>query len=78
MPFVLLLFNVHSPPTYHAPPPLFFCTLPCAASQAGDRWQQSWDGLKAHDPQVWAPLGFNADGSIRPLRWLQNFSIDVI
>ena len=30
---------------------------------AGDRWEQSWDGLKGHDPQLWAPIVFNEDGS---------------
>lgn len=45
---------------------------------AGDRWEQSWDGTKAHDPQTWVPLVFNADGSIQPLRWLDNFTVDII
>ena len=45
---------------------------------AGDRWQQSWDGTKAHDPQLWVPLEFNADGSIQPLRWLDNFTLDIV
>ena len=44
----------------------------------GDRWQQSWDGTKAHDPQTWIPLVFNDDGSIQPARWLDNFTMDVI
>ena len=30
---------------------------------AGDRWEQSWDGLKGHDPQLWVPIVFNDDGS---------------
>jgi hypothetical protein len=34
----------------------------------GDRWQQSWDGTKGHDdPQFWAPLFFDADGTIQPI-----------
>jgi len=45
---------------------------------AGDRWQQSWDGTKAHDPQLWVPIVFNADNSIAPLRWLDNFSLPIV
>jgi hypothetical protein len=45
---------------------------------AGDRWQQSWDGTKAHDPQLWVPLQFDADSSIQPLRWLDNFSLAIV
>jgi len=45
---------------------------------AGDRWQQSWDGLKSHDPQLWAPITFNADGSIAPLRWIDNFTLPIV
>jgi hypothetical protein len=45
---------------------------------AGDRWQQSWDGRKGHDPQLWVPLVFNADNSVAPLRWLDNFSLPIV
>lgn len=45
---------------------------------AGDRWEQSWDGTKGHDPQLWVPIVFNDDNSIAPLRWLDNFTIDII
>ena len=45
---------------------------------AGDRWEQSWDGTKGHDPQTWVPLVFNADGSVQPLRWLDNFTVDIV
>ena len=45
---------------------------------AGDRWQQSPDGLKAHDPQLWAPLVFNADKSLAPLRWVDNFTLAIV
>jgi hypothetical protein len=45
---------------------------------AGDRWEQSWDGTKAHDPQLWAPVVFNADASIAPLRWVDNFTLDIV
>ena len=45
---------------------------------AGDRWQQSPDGLKGHDPQLWVPLVFNADNSVAPLRWLDNFTLDIV
>lgn len=45
---------------------------------AGDRWQQAPDGLKAHDPQLWVPIEFNADNSIAPLRFLDNFSLPIV
>ena len=46
---------------------------------AGDRWQQSWDGLKGHDPQTWVPLVFDeTTGAIAPLRWLDNFTVDIV
>lgn len=43
----------------------------------GDRWQQSWDGTKGHDPQTWVPLEFDAAGNVLPLRWLDSFSTDI-
>ena len=33
----------------------------------GDRWRSNDDGIKGHDLQVWTPLYFNPDGSIRSL-----------
>lgn len=45
---------------------------------AGDRWQQSWDGTKGHDPQYWMPIPFTANGSISTMSWIDNFTIDVI
>jgi len=44
----------------------------------GDRWQQSPDGLKGHDPQYWTLLEFNADGSIRDVNWVDTWELDVI
>lgn len=44
----------------------------------GDRWQQSPDGLKGHDPQFVVPLTFNADGTIAKVQWVDSFTIDVI
>lgn len=43
----------------------------------GDRWQQSPDGLKGHEPQAWLPLTFNADGTLAPLQWVDSFQADV-
>ena len=31
---------------------------------AGDRWGQSPDGLKGHEPQFWAPIAFGNDGRV--------------
>jgi len=40
---------------------------------SGERWQQSPDGQKEHDPQAWVPLAFHATGVLAPLsntaRW---------
>ena len=44
----------------------------------GDRWQQSPDGLKGHDPQTWLPLAFDDDGALRPIEWLDSFTLDVV
>lgn len=44
----------------------------------GDRWQQSWDGLKGHDPQFWAPLAFDAAGVVQEMAWVDAFTIDVV
>lgn len=36
---------------------------------AGDRWGQSPDGLKGHEPQFWAPVVFDGNGRVlRELR----------
>lgn len=45
---------------------------------AGDRWQQSWDGTKAHDPQLWVPVVFETNGSVAPLRFLDNFTLPIV
>lgn len=31
---------------------------------AGDRWGQSPDGIKGHEPQFWAPVAFDNDGRV--------------
>ena len=41
----------------------------------GDRWMQAPDGKKAHEPQFWAPLSFEADGTLQPLKWVYSFQI---
>jgi hypothetical protein len=44
----------------------------------GDRWMQSKDGEKAHEPQFWAPLKFDTDGKLQPLLWVDSFTVDVL
>ena len=44
---------------------------------AADRWRHAPDGLHGHDPQVWLPLSFRADGSIGDLQWRDNFTLDL-
>jgi hypothetical protein len=43
----------------------------------GDRWQQSPDGLKGHDPQYWMPLQFDSEGNLSNFTWLNSFEMDV-
>ena len=45
----------------------------------GDRWGQSPDGIKGHEPQYVFPITFNADGSIPHFTWQDKvqFSIEV-
>lgn len=44
----------------------------------GDRWGSRLDGIKGHDFQFWSePLRFRADGSIEPLRWVNEWSYEL-
>jgi len=43
----------------------------------GDRWGQSPDGLKGHEPQYVFPLSFNADGSVAHFTWNDTVSFDI-
>jgi len=39
----------------------------------GNRWGQSPDGVKGHEPQAWLPLEFDAAGAVQPLQWLDEW-----
>ena len=41
---------------------------------SGERWQQSPDGRKEHDPQAWVPIEFGADDIMQPLSFVQSWS----
>ena len=43
----------------------------------GDRWQQSPDNTKAHDPTAMALIHFDDGGVAQPLEWLDSFNITV-
>ena len=43
----------------------------------GDRWQQSPDRMYDQQPQTWLPLVFDESGTILPLKWVDNFTLDV-
>jgi hypothetical protein len=43
----------------------------------GDRWMQSPDGIKGHEPQFWAPLSFEDDGEISRVSWVDSFELDI-
>ena len=45
----------------------------------GDRWGQSPDGLKGHEPQFWVPLAFGADNvTVLEMAWVDAFTMDVV
>jgi hypothetical protein len=44
----------------------------------GDRWQQSPDGIKSHDPTYWGLLSFTGNGSIVPMSFTNEFQVDVL
>lgn len=44
----------------------------------GDRWESRPDGIKGHDFQYWSsPLRFAEDGTIEPLKWEDQWSVDL-
>ena len=43
----------------------------------GDRWMQAADGIKGHEPQFWARLEFDAAGRVRPMRWVDEVTIEL-
>ena len=44
----------------------------------GDRWMQAHDGQKAHEPQFWTPLRFDAHGNVLPFTWVDSFAVDMV
>eukprot|EP00040_Diaphanoeca_grandis_P042937 m.266442 g.266442 ORF g.266442 m.266442 type:complete len:436 (-) comp67484_c0_seq1:51-1358(-) len=44
----------------------------------GDRWMQSPDGKKAHEPQFWQLLEFDSHGNVLPLTWVDVLHIDMV
>jgi hypothetical protein len=44
----------------------------------GDRWQQAPDGIKGHYPTYWGLLHFFSNGSIVPMKFTDEFSVDVL
>jgi len=43
----------------------------------GDRWGQSPDDLKGHEPQYKVMLHFGVDGRLLPVTWEDEFTIDI-
>lgn len=44
----------------------------------GNRWGSRLDGIKGHDFQIWsAPLDFRQNGTIAPLRWINEWSFEM-
>jgi hypothetical protein len=44
----------------------------------GDRWMQSPDGQKAHEPQFWGALRFDSEGNLQPLEWVPELVLDLV
>jgi hypothetical protein len=44
----------------------------------GERFKSSADGLKADDFQAWIPLEFDPQGNIKPMKWLDQFEVDLL
>jgi len=44
---------------------------------AGDRWQSAGDGFKSHDYQAWVPMEFDSNGTIMPLQWLKDWTLEL-
>jgi hypothetical protein len=42
----------------------------------GDLWGSAPDNIKGHDMQYWAPLEFDKEGNIMPLKWVDEFRLD--
>jgi hypothetical protein len=60
----------------------FIATLPDGSGGStylyiGDRWGQSPDGLKGHEPQYVFPLLFEANGTVAHLTWNDSVTFDV-
>ena len=43
----------------------------------GDRWGSTLDKIKGHDFQYWGPLEFNSEGNLLPLKWTDQWTIDL-
>ncbi|MGA2618450.1 MAG: hypothetical protein ABSF26_12635 [Thermoguttaceae bacterium] len=43
----------------------------------GDRWGSTPDKVKGHDFQYWGPLEFSPAGSLRPLKWTDQWKIEL-
>lgn len=39
---------------------------------------QAHDGEKAHEPQFWTPLRFDAHGNVLPFTWVDSFTVDMV
>jgi hypothetical protein len=42
-----------------------------------DRWQHAPDHLKGHDPEIWMPVQFTADGGLQRLEAIDAWELDV-
>lgn len=66
---------IHAQQTYVAQIPTSTGT---AYIWMGDRWQSTPDKIKGHDFQYWAPLEFTSQGEILPLKWVNEWKIELL
>jgi len=52
----------------------FIIAMPSGAHVwTGNRWGQSPDGIKGHEPLAWLPLEFDGQGGLRDMSWVEAF-----
>ena len=57
-------------------------TLPVSPTETlymyyGERFRSSKDGIKGHDFQAWIPIEFTANDTILPMKFYDNFTVNI-
>jgi hypothetical protein len=43
----------------------------------GERFRSSADGIKGHDFQAWIPIEFTANDALIPMKFYDNFTLNI-